>query len=152
MKKIGLSFLILAITFPACTQNIPAKLDTLIDAYVSQFGFNGGVFVATKGSVIFEKGFGYKNKSTKALIDSNTIFQIGSITKQFTSAMILQLLELNKLSLQDSLTKYIPDYPNGDKITIEQLLTHTSGVYNYTNDAIFMQTRSTFPIARDSLI
>jgi CubicO group peptidase (beta-lactamase class C family) len=146
-----LSFLLLG-ALPACTQNIPAKLDTLIDAYVSQFGFNGGVFVATKGSVIFEKGFGYKNKSTKALNDSNTIFQIGSITKQFTSAIILQLLEQNKLSLQDSLTKYIPDYPNGNKITIEHLLTHTSGIFNYTNDAAFMQNETAHPIRRDSLI
>jgi CubicO group peptidase (beta-lactamase class C family) len=153
MKKTLLSFLICtAVTLPACTQNIPAKLDTLLDAYVKEFKFNGTVFAATKGAVIVEKGYGYKNKSTKTLNDTNTIFQIGSITKQFTSAIILRLMEQHKLSLQDSLTKYIPDYPNGNKITIENLLTHTSGIYNYTNDAAFMVDGSTHPIGRDSLI
>ena len=152
MKKTILSFLICALTLPACTQHLPARLDSLMDAYAKVLGFNGTVFAATKGTVVFEKGYGYKNKSTNARNDSNTIFQIGSITKQFTSAIILQLLEQNKLSLQDSLTKYIPDYPNGNKITIEHLLTHTAGVYNYTNDAVFMVNASTHPISRDSLI
>jgi CubicO group peptidase (beta-lactamase class C family) len=152
MKKILLSLIILGTTYPVFTQNISTKLDTLIGAYENESGFTGTVLVATKGTVILEKGYGYKNKSTKALNDTNTIFQIGSITKQFTSAIILQLLEQNKLALQDSLTKYIPDYPNGDKITIEQLLTHTAGVYNYTNDAAFVEKESTHPIIRDSLI
>ncbi len=152
MKKILLSFLISTITLAACSQHIPATLDTLMDAYVKVLGFNGTVLVATKGSVIFEKGYGYKNKNTNARNDSNTIFQIGSITKQFTSAIILQLLEQNKLSLQDSLTKFIPDYPNGGKITIEHLLTHTAGVYNYTNDVNFMVNETAHPINRDSLV
>jgi len=153
MKKTIVSFLICtAATLTACTQNIPAKLDTLLDAYVKEFKFNGTVFAATKGAVIVEKGYGYKNKSTKALNDTNTIFQIGSITKQFTAAIILRLLEQHKLSLQDSLTKYIPDYPNGNKITIENLLTHTAGIFNYTNDAAFMVNETTHPIRRDSLI
>ena len=153
MKKTLFSFLICtAATLPACTQHTPASLDTLMDAYVKVKGFNGTVFAATKGAVIFEKGYGYKNKSINARNDTNTIFQIGSITKQFTAAIILQLQENHKLSLQDTLTKYIPDYPNGNKITIEHLLTHTAGVYNYTNDVNFMVNETTHPINRDSLI
>jgi CubicO group peptidase (beta-lactamase class C family) len=152
MKKITLSFLILTATLTARTQDIPAKLDSLLGAYTKEYHFSGTVFVATKEGVLFEKGYGYKNKSTNARNDSNTIFQIGSITKQFTSAIILRLLEQNKLSLQDSLTKYIPDYPGGNKITIENLLTHTAGIFNYTNDAAFMMNESSHPIRRDSLI
>jgi CubicO group peptidase (beta-lactamase class C family) len=154
MKKPILAILPLLLlgAFPACTQNIPVKLDILMDSYAKEMAFNGTVFAATKDTVIFEKGYGYKNKSTNARNDTNTIFQIGSITKQFTSAIILQLQEQNKLSLQDSLTKYIPDYPNGNKITIEHLLTHTAGVYNYTNDAVFMVNETTHPINRDSLV
>lgn len=152
MKKLFLSYLIFATAIPAFPQNIPAKLDTLLNAYVKVLGFNGTVLVATKGAVIFEKGYGYKNKSTNARNDTNTVFQIGSITKQFTSAIILQLAEQNKLSLQDSLAKYIPDYPNGGKITIENLLTHTAGVYNYTNDVNFMVNETAHPINRDSLV
>jgi CubicO group peptidase (beta-lactamase class C family) len=139
-------------TLPVVAQNIPAKLDSLLDAYVKVWDYTGCVLVATKGGVLFEKGYGYKNKETRLLNDTNSIFQIGSITKQFTSAIILQLEEQKKLSLQDSLTKYIPDYPNGNKITIEELLTHTAGVYNYTNDAAFMKKESMHPISRDSLI
>jgi CubicO group peptidase (beta-lactamase class C family) len=153
MKKTIVTFLVCtAATLSACTQHIPASLDTLMDAYVKVYGFNGTILVATKGAVIVEKGYGYKDKSTKALNDTNTIFQIGSITKQFTSAIILRLLEQHKLSLQDSVTKYIPDYPNGNKITIENLLTHTSGIFNYTNDVAYMADGSTHPISRDSLI
>ena len=137
---------------PVVAQTIPAKLDSLLDAYARVWDYTGSVLVATKGAVLFEKGYGYKNKETRSLNDINTIFQIGSITKQFTSAIILQLEEQKKLSLQDSLTKYISDYPNGNKITIEQLLTHTAGVYNYTDDAAFMKSESMHPISRDSLI
>jgi CubicO group peptidase (beta-lactamase class C family) len=139
-------------TLPVGAQTIPAKLDSLLDAYVKVWDYTGSVLVATKSGVLFEKGYGYKNKETRSLNDTNTIFQIGSITKQFTSAIILQLEEQKKLSLQDSVTKYIPDYPNGNKITIEELLTHTAGVYNYTNDAAFMKNESMHPISRDSLI
>jgi CubicO group peptidase (beta-lactamase class C family) len=139
-------------TLPVVAQTVPAKLDSLLDAYTKVWDYTGTVLVATKSGVLFEKGYGYKNKETRSLNDTNTIFQIGSITKQFTSAIILQLEQQKKLSLQDSLTKYIPDYPNGNKITIEQLLTHTAGVYNYTNDAVFMKNESMRPISRDSLI
>lgn len=152
MKKALLSLVILGTTLPAITQNIPSRLDVLMRAYVNAVGFEGAVLVASKDGVIFEKGYGYKNKTTKALIDTNTIFQIGSITKQFTSTIILQLLEENRLSLQDSLSKYIPAYPGGGQITIEQLLTHTAGVYNYTNDAAFVENSMTHPISRDSMI
>ena len=152
MKKIGFSLLALAITLPGCAQPIAASLDTLIDAYVHVSGYSGTVLVASKGAVILQKGYGYKDKATKAANDSNTIFQIGSITKQFTSAIILQLAEQQKLSLKDSLTKYIPDYPRGNEITIEELLTHESGVYNYTNDPILAQNGGGHPIPRDSMI
>ena len=137
---------------PVVAQTIPAKLDSLLDAYAKVWDYSGSVLVATKAGVVFEKGYGYKNKEKKALNNTNTIFQIGSITKQFTSAIILQLEEEKKLSLQDSLSKYIPDYPNGNKITIEELLTHTAGVNNYTDDVVFMKNRSIYPISRDSLI
>ena len=152
MKKYFFLFWIIVFSFPASSQSIHEKLDSLLTAYEKQSSFNGSVLVAQKGVVIFEKGYGYKNKKAHQLNDGNTIFQIGSITKQFTSAIILQLREKNKLSLQDKLSKYIPDYPNGDQITIENLLTHTSGVYNYTNDADFMRKESIKPIRRDSLI
>jgi len=140
------------LSFSAFPQTISEKIDSLLTAYQKVSDFNGSVLVARKGTIIFEKGYGYKNKKALLPNDPNTIFQIGSITKQFTSAIILQLKEKQKLSLQDKLSQYIPDYPNGDQITIEQLLTHTAGIYNYTNNPDFMKNESTKPIARDSLL
>jgi CubicO group peptidase (beta-lactamase class C family) len=152
MKQPLISLIMFIAAFPAAAQSIPAKLDTLVTAYVNALGFGGAVIVATKDGVIFEKGYGYKDRSTKSPNDTNSIFQIGSITKQFTAAIVLQLLEEKKLSLLDSLSKYIPDYPGGNQITIEQLLTHTAGVYNYTNDTDFVNHGTTQPIKRDSMI
>jgi CubicO group peptidase (beta-lactamase class C family) len=141
-----------ALTFLACSQPHPQNLDSLLTAYHDTAGFNGSVLVARKGTIILEKGYGFRNLKARLPNDSNTIFQIGSITKQFTSAIILQLQEQKKLSVHDYLSKFLPRFPGGNKITIEQLLTHTSGVYNYTNDRVFMNTRSTQPISRDSLL
>jgi CubicO group peptidase (beta-lactamase class C family) len=130
----------------------PEKLDSFVTSFARQKSFNGSVLVAQNGKILLEKGYGFKNKKENALNTANTIYQIGSITKQFTSAIILQLVEKKKMTLQDKLSKYIPDYPKGDSITVENLLTHTSGVYNYTNDEDFMMTRSARPIPRDSLL
>lgn len=152
MKKYILFSWAIGLSYSAFPQPISEKIDTLLTAYQKISDFNGSVLVARKGTIIFEKGYGYKNKKTLLPNDPNTIFQIGSITKQFTSAIILQLKEKQKLSLQDKISKYIPDFPQGDQITIEQLLTHTAGVYNYTNNPDFMKNESTKPIARDSLL
>ncbi|MEP6950366.1 MAG: serine hydrolase domain-containing protein, partial [Ginsengibacter sp.] len=86
------------------------------------------------------------------LNNEQTIFQLGSITKQFTSAVILKLQEEKKLSVSDKLSKYFPKYPKGDSITIEQLLTHTSGIYNYTNDQNFMANEITKPATREMMM
>jgi len=152
MKKYLVLVCIISAALSSCAQNVPEKIDTLLTAFEKQEAFSGSVLVARAGTVLFEKGYGFKNKKQNTRNDSNTIFQIGSITKQFTSAIILQLAEKNQLSLQDKLSKYIPDYPHGDQITIEHLLTHTSGVYNYTNDGGFMKNSAYTPIRRDSLI
>lgn len=137
--------------FKTVAQTMPQEIDELIKAYTNQGSFNGAALIAQKGKVLLQKGYGYKNVSANSFNDSNTIFQIASLTKQFTSTFILQLQEQHKLSMQDKLTKYIPDYPNGDNITIESLLTHTSGIHNY-NDEAFMENNITKHIKLDSLI
>jgi CubicO group peptidase (beta-lactamase class C family) len=142
----------LLITFRVFGQASPERLDSLIRSYVQQKTFNGSVLVAQKGKILLEKGYGFKNKKDKEQNNANSVYQIGSITKQFTSAIILQLVQKQKMTLQDKLSKYIPDYPKGDSITVEQLLTHTSGIYNYTNNGTFMAAESEKPISRDSLL
>lgn len=91
------------------------------------------VLVARKGRVIYEKAFGMANLELGVPMQADNVFRIGSITKQFTAVAILQLMEQGKLDLQDDITRFIPDYPTqGNKITIEHLLTHTSGIQSYT--------------------
>lgn len=90
--------------------------------------------VAREGRIIYHKAFGMADLELNVPMKPDMVFRIGSITKQFTSVAILQLMEQGKLSLQDEITKFIPDYPvHGHKITIEHLLTHTSGIKSYTS-------------------
>ncbi len=78
----------------------------------------------------------------------DTKFRLGSITKQFTAMLIMQLVEQGKLKLDGKVTDYLPDYPKatGDKITVHHLLTHTSGIPNYTNFPKFFETTSRDPV------
>src|SRR6478672_5955033 len=110
MKKLIYSLVFFFITGSVFTQTIPETIDELLKAYSKQYAFNGSVLVAQKGNILLQKGYGYKNFKAHSLNDGKTIYQIGSITKQFTAAIILQLQEKNMLSIQDALNKYIPDY------------------------------------------
>ncbi|AXY75008.1 serine hydrolase [Paraflavitalea soli] len=126
----------------ASAQTDADRINELVTAYVRQYKFNGTVLVVNKGQVVFSKGFGFKSVKDSTWNDVNTIYQLGSVTKQFTAAVILQLQEQKKLSVQDKLGKYFPELPGADTITIEHLLTHTSGIFNYTNDGTFMATEA----------
>ena len=128
------------------------KLDTLVSAYAKMNKFNGSVLVEKNGVILLNKGYGYSDVASKTPNDEQTIFQLGSITKQFTSAVILKLQGEKKLNVSDKLSKYFPNYPKGDSITIQELLTHTSGIYNYTNDRDFMKDGATKPATREKMI
>jgi D-alanyl-D-alanine carboxypeptidase len=90
--------------------------------------------VLRDGQVVFDQGYGVQNIATRNPVDSNTIFEIGSITKQFTAAAILQLKAGGKLKLSDRLGKYVREYPLGKNVTVEQLLHMTSGIPDHIND------------------
>src|SRR6187397_3682589 len=125
------------------------KLDALINAYAKMYKFNGAALVEKNGVILLNKGYGYRNAADKIANTEQTIFQLGSVTKQFTSAIILKLQQEKKLSVSDKLSKYFPGYPKGDSITIENLLTHTSGIFNYTNDGNFMTNEVTKSASRE---
>ena len=132
MKKPSL--LIIAIIHLACftkAQQIEGKIESLIDSYSELYRFNGVVLVSKNGKILFEKAVGYQDIKNKVPNTPNTIYQIGSMTKQFTAVVILKLAEQGKLALKDRVSKYFTDYPRGNEITIEHLLTHTSGIYEY---------------------
>ena len=150
--KNSFSFLIaLFILSSGCTQET-GKLEDYMNAWASQEKFNGSVLVVHKGKLLLDKGYGYRNFDNNMNHDKNSIFQIGSITKQFTSALILKLQEEGKLKVTDKLSKYFPRYPKADSITIEHLLTHTSGIYSYTNDPVFMVAEVSKPADRNKMM
>ena len=140
MRKIAISLLVGFLFIGCQAQSVEQKIDELLTAYSSQNKLNGSVLVAQKGKIIYQKGFGYRNAEQKIPNDVNSIFQIGSITKQITAAVIMQLQQEGKLSVKDKLSKYFTGFANGDKITIENLLTHTSGIHNYTDDTVVMKS------------
>jgi D-alanyl-D-alanine carboxypeptidase len=112
-----------------------SELNGLLSPRFPTDGPGAAVVVVKDGRVIFRKGYGMANLELKTPMQPDMVFEIGSITKQFTSTAILMLVEQGKLSLDDDLHKYLPDYPDkGAKISIENLLTHTSGIKSYTDD------------------
>ncbi|HKZ65048.1 MAG TPA: serine hydrolase, partial [Chitinophagaceae bacterium] len=109
------------------------------------------LLVARDGNVLYRKAFGRADIKNKIPATPDTKFRIGSVTKQFTAAAILKLQENNLLSVNDKLSKFIPDFPRGDEVTIHHLLTHTSGIRSYTSkdDFIGKVTKTILP---DTLI
>lgn len=111
------------------------KLDELINKYVAAGNFNGSVLVSEKGQIIYKKGFGLANMEWNIANQSDTKFRLGSVSKQFTAMLIMQLVEQGKLKLDVPISTYLPEYPkkNGEVITLHHLLTHSSGIPNMTS-------------------
>ncbi|KQR72518.1 serine hydrolase [Pedobacter sp. Leaf176] len=135
MKKSLKLLLLIVITIPffAKAQSLDSQLDSLLSNLFQDKDGLGGVLMVAKGEkTIYKKAFGNANLELGVHMTPENVFQIGSMTKQFTAIAILKLAEENKLNLNDSISKYIPDYPSGNKITIHHLLTHTSGIKDFT--------------------
>lgn len=141
MRKIILLFGLLLLSISAVkaqTDEANAKrVDSILTVYANKKMFCGSVMIAKDGKPLLSKGYGMANFSYDIPNTPQTKFKLASVSKQFTAAAIMLLQEQGKLSTDDKLTKYIPDYPNGDKITIHHLLTHTSGIVNFTNLPIY---------------
>ena len=119
----------------AFAQDKSKKVDELMTLYSNAGQFNGSALVADHGRVIYRKSFGFANFEWNVPNTPDTKFRIGSITKSFTAILTLQLVERGKLKLDGKVTDYLPDFSRktGDRITIDQLLTHTSGLPDYNN-------------------
>lgn len=108
-----------------------ASLDTLYSNLFAEGRFNGNVLVAENGNIIFEKSYGLADEKTKRKLNKNTIFELASVSKQFTAMAIVLLRKEGRLSYDDEISKYIPELKNYKGITIKNLLTHTSGLPDY---------------------
>ncbi len=148
IRKLLLSFLALLFTSSmAFGQTKSEQIDELLKEYLAYSKFNGSALVAKDGKVIFKKGYGMANMEWDIPNSPYTKHRLGSVTKQFTAMLILQLAAEGKLDLQAPITTYLPEYPkeNGDKITTHHLLTHTSGIPNYTSFPDFFKDVSRDP-------
>ncbi|QFF99320.1 class A beta-lactamase-related serine hydrolase [Psychrobacillus glaciei] len=119
------------------TIDLQIRLKEWEEAYNLNSYLFGSLLVAYKGEILLNNAYGMANLEHKVLNTSETKFRIGSITKSFTAAAIFQLQEQNKLHIQDPINKYLPDFPNGDRITIYNCLTNTSGITNFTSFSDF---------------
>jgi D-alanyl-D-alanine carboxypeptidase len=108
------------------------KLDTFLTTLFENGKFMGSVAVLNEGELIFSQAYGVID-SGQTPATTETIYRIGSITKTFTSAMIMRLEEEGKISLNSTLDEFYPQIPNAEKITVEQLLRHRSGLVNFTS-------------------
>lgn len=144
-------FAIVYCVLAANGQDVNKRIDSLIEKAVKINRFNGSVLVSKNGQIVYEKAYGYQDAGKHILNTSNTIFQIGSTTKEFTAAVILKLAEQQRLSLDDKLSKYFPDYKRGNEISIRHLLTHTSGIYEILRDHTAV-SESTVPRSKERML
>lgn len=137
--KTAILYTLFIVTFMTATnafaqQNVQ-KIDALLKQYYDYGQFNGSILVAENGKVIYKKGFGMANMEWAIPNQPDTKFRIASVTKQFTAALVLQLVEEGKIKLDGKITDYLTDYrkDTGEKVTIHHLLNHTSGIPDYRN-------------------
>ncbi len=131
----------------ALAQDKAAKIEAIMTAAHKYRLFNGSALVAEHGKVIYKKGLGLANMEWNIPNAPDTRFRLGSITKQFTAVLILQLVEQGKVKLDGKISDYLPEYRKdiGEKVTVHQLLNHTSGIPSYTDMAGFAQDVSRNP-------
>ena len=130
-------------------KSLTALLDKYMTAQEEVNGFSGTILIAKRGKVIYEKAFGLADKELNVKNSLGSLYQIASLTKQFTASAILQLAENDKLSLNDKLDKYFPSFPKGDSITIHMLLNHTSGLKTTGDIDGFIEA---FKLTKDSML
>lgn len=118
-------------------ESISNEADQYLQSLVENKTFSGSALLARGNQILLLKGYGCSEYSCDEKNNSETIYRIGSVTKPFTATLILRLLERRQLKLNNPLTSYFPDYPDGNRITIKHLLSNTSGIEDYTEMEIF---------------
>ncbi|MCB0726816.1 MAG: serine hydrolase [Ignavibacteriae bacterium] len=143
LKKASVFLFLILFTSQAFTQDKSQIIEDHIKKYYDYGQFNGSILVSENGKVILSKGYGLAEMEWKIPNTSDTKFRLASVSKQFTAMLIMQLVEKGQISLDGKISDYLPYYRKdiGEKVTVQQLLTHTSGIYNYTNDPEVMQNR-----------
>jgi CubicO group peptidase (beta-lactamase class C family) len=133
--------------YTATAQDRAAKIQEVLALAHKYRQFNGAALVAENGKVVYKGAFGMANMEWNIPNTPDTRFRLGSITKQFTAMLTLQLVEQGKIKLDGKITDYLPDYRKdiGEKVTVHHLLTHTSGIPSYTGQPGFFENVSRNP-------
>src|SRR6185295_2273027 len=149
-----IAILLVAFQQVALAQDHAAKIQEVLALAHKYRQFNGSALVAENGKVIYKGGFGLANMEWNIPNTPDTKFRLGSITKQFTSTLTMQLVEQGKIKLDAKISDYLPDYrkDTGEKVTIHHLLTHTSGIPSYTGQPGFFQNVSRNPYKVDEFV
>ena len=128
----------------AGTPDNAAKIDKLMSQYADCCSFSGTVLISDHDKVILKKGYGLANREWNIPNTPDVKFRLGSITKQFTSMLIMQQVAKGSIKLDGHISDYLPYYrqDTGSKVAISQLLSHTSGIPSYTDDPKFFGDES----------
>lgn len=114
-----------------------SKLDSLFKELEKKGEFMGSIALSHNGTIIYTNAIGFADIETQKKATKNTKYRIGSISKMFTATLVLKAIEENKIKLEQTIETYFPTVENANKITIENLLNHRSGIFNFTNDKAF---------------
>lgn len=117
-----------------CFGQLKSDLDSYFDKLEAGDQAMGSLAITKNGETVYQRSFGWSSLNSNVKADRNSAYWIGSISKTFTAVIILQMVGEGKLALQDKLSQFFPEWPDADKITIEQLLLHQSGLHNFGND------------------
>jgi len=148
------AILLLSFQGAALAQDHAAKIQEVLTLAHKYKQFNGSALVAENGKVVYKGAFGLANMEWNIPNTPDTKFRLGSITKQFTATLTMQLIEQGKIKLDAKISDYLPDYRKdiGQKVTIHHLLTHTSGIPSYTGQPGFLENVSRNPYKVDDFV
>src|SRR5690606_20749969 len=152
-KTILTTVLFLVLGQIVCSQTTfnKTKLDDYFNALEANNRFMGSVAVSKNGDIIYTRAIGYANLENNLKATENSKYRIGSISKSFTAVLVLKAVEDKNLDLNQTINKWFPTIPNAEKITVKQLLSHRSGIHNFTNDADYV-TWNTQPKSESEMV
>lgn len=131
--------------------NVEKQLKTYMHAQAAYNHFSGSVLIAKKGTILFEKSYGYADREWAIPNTADTRYNLSSVSKMFTAVCILQLVDKGSLAVKDTLSKFFPGFPLGNKISLHMMLNHTSGLSN-DFDTMYMHYTTLSAINSDSVL
>jgi CubicO group peptidase (beta-lactamase class C family) len=160
MIKRLISIIIIVLVTVVSVESVNAKeplkanvIQNIMDSAIDKEGPGMAVIAIHKGKTVFHGARGMANIELNVPLSANTVFRLGSITKQFTCAAVLMLEEQGKLSIDDPLSRYLPSFPtDGAQVTLRQLMSHTAGLNNYTNNHETMEKRIQVPVSIEEML